>query len=309
MRTWSTIAGARTLGELCELRAGTHPDRPAVQDDASTLTYAELVARARSAARFLRARGVVAGDRVVVQGPNRVAWVVAAYGVLLAGATVAPLGHRVPEAERTRLLDRLSPRLVLQDDAVPAAPGAVRFSELEALDPVAHPLADDGLARTRADEAALVLCSSGTSGVVKAVPMTHAQLLRVYDHVARVLDASEHDVWLATVPLAHSFGFNGILLVAMMAGATVRLMAGYDPSRLTRLLREERITVLAGPPTIYHDLAALDAGASSTPHPPRHRGQHGGVGSRHGAARAAPRDPAGGGRLRDDRDQRHRRAG
>ncbi|WP_166390396.1 class I adenylate-forming enzyme family protein [Nocardioides ochotonae] len=254
------IAGARTLGELCELRAVTHADRPAVQDDATELTYAELVSRARAVARFLRERGVVAGDRVVVQGPNRVAWVVAAYGVLLAGATVAPLGHRVPDAERERLLARLAPRLVLHDDAVPAAGDAVRFSELEALDPVAQPLT--GPARTQPDEAALVLCSSGTSGVVKAVPMAHAQLLRVYDHVARVLDAGDDDVWLATVPLAHSFGFNGILLVAMMAGARVRLLAGYDPSRLTRLLREERITVLAGPPTIYHDLAALDADAS-----------------------------------------------
>jgi len=256
------IAGARTLGELCELRAATHPDRPAVQDDATALTYAELVSRARAVARFLRERGVLAGDRVVVQGPNRVAWVVAAYGVLLAGATVAPLGHRVPEAERERLLDRLAPRLVLHDDTVPAVAGAVRFSALEALAPLPVPLAGAGPAPVPADDAALVLCSSGTSGAVKAVPMTHAQLLRVYDHVARVLGATGDDVWLATVPLAHSFGFNGILLVAMMAGATVRLLPGYDPSRLTRLLREERITVLAGPPTIYHDLAGLDAGAA-----------------------------------------------
>ncbi|WP_194289105.1 MULTISPECIES: class I adenylate-forming enzyme family protein [unclassified Nocardioides] len=258
------IGGARTLGELCELRAGTHPDRSAVQDDEVRLSYAELASRARAVARLLRERGVVAGDRVVVQGPNRVAWVVAAYGVLLAGATVAPLGHRVPEAERERLLDRLAPRLVLQDDTVPAVAGAVRFAELEALAPVPEPepLISAGLRLARADDAALVLCSSGTSGAVKAVPMTHAQLLRVYDHVARVLGAVDDDVWLATVPLAHSFGFNGILLVAMMAGATVRLLPGYDPSRLTRLLHEERITVLAGPPTIYHDLAALDADAA-----------------------------------------------
>lgn len=254
--------GIQTLGELCELRARTHGDRPAVRDDVATLTYAELAARARAVARLLRARGVVAGDRVVVQGPNRVTWVSAAYGVLMAGATVVPLGHRAPDAERQRLLDQLEPRLVLQDESLDPLPGAVSFAELEALPPQPEPRHPEwGDAAT----AALVLSSSGTSGTVKAVPMTHGQLLRVYDDVRLALDATVDDVWLATVPLTHSFGFNGILLVALLAGATVRLLPDYDPARLTRLLREERITVLAGPPTIYHDLAGLGARAPA-PH-------------------------------------------
>ncbi|NPC96709.1 class I adenylate-forming enzyme family protein [Nocardioides sp. zg-DK7169] len=257
----SATGGARTLGELCELRAETHPDAVAVRDDTTSLTYAGLASRARAVARFLGERGVVPGDRVVVQGPNRTAWVSAAYGVLLAGATVAPLGHRVAVVERVRLLDRIAPRLVLQDESVAPVPGAVGFAELGAL-PAEPPGAGVRDRPSGGPEApALVLCSSGTSGALKAVPMTHAQLLRVYDHVARVLDARGDDVWLATVPLAHSFGFNGILLVAMMTGATVRLLPGYDPARLTRLLREERVTVLAGPPTIYHDLAGLDPDA------------------------------------------------
>lgn len=248
----------RTLGELCEFRAGTHGERVAVRDDTTTLTYAGLAAQARAVARLLSERGVVAGDRVVVQGPNRTAWVSAAFGVLLAGATVVPLGHRVPDVERHRLLAQLQPRLVLRDEASPALPGSLSLAELEGLAAVEEPLL-----REWGDAAApaLVLSSSGTSGTVKAVPMTHRQLLRVYDHVRLVLDATADDVWLATVPLTHSFGFNGILLTAMMAGATVRLLSDYDPARLTRLLGEERITVLAGPPTIYHDLAAVDPGA------------------------------------------------
>ncbi|WP_244928583.1 class I adenylate-forming enzyme family protein [Nocardioides sp. W7] len=252
--------GFRTLGELCEVRAGTHADRVAVRDDASTLTYAELAARARAVARLLGERGIVAGDRVAVQGPNRTAWVSAAYGVLMAGATVVPLGHRVPDAERQRLLAQLDPRLVLQDESVAPLPGAISFAELEALPSEPAPL---GLEWCDIATPALVLSSSGTSGTVKAVPMTHGQLLRVYDDVRVALDATDDDVWLATVPLTHSFGFNGILLVALLAGASVRLLPDYDPGRLTRLLREERITVLAGPPTIYHDLAGLDPGAAA----------------------------------------------
>lgn len=245
----------RTLGELCELRARTDPARPAVRDDDVELDYAALAARARAVARFLGERGVRVGDRVAVQGPNRVTWVVAAYGVLLAGATVVPLGHRLADPERQRLLDQLRPRLVLHDDVLTPLPGGVAFSRLEDLAPVPAPLAgpvvDPGTA-------ALVLSSSGTAGAVKTVPMSHRQLLRMYGDVGEVLAAEGDEVWLGVVPLSHSFGVNGILLVALLAGACVRLLPRYEPAGLARLLRTERLDVLAGPPTIYHDLAALD---------------------------------------------------
>ncbi|ANH37087.1 Long-chain-fatty-acid--CoA ligase [Nocardioides dokdonensis FR1436] len=253
------LVDARTLGELCELRARTHPTRPAVRDDELELDFASLAARARVVARFLGEQGVQVGDRVVVHGANRVTWVVAAYGVLLAGATVVPIGHRVPDAERQGLLDLLAPRLVLQDDSGTAVPGGIAFSRLEALAPVPEP---SDLPAVDPTSPALVLTSSGTSGAVKAVPMSHAQLLRMYDDVRTALDVEQDDVWLGVVPLAHSFGINGILLVAFLAGACVRLLPDYRPERLVRVLRSERVSVLAGPPTIYHDLAEIDPGVA-----------------------------------------------
>lgn len=250
----------RTLGELCELRALTHPDRPAVRDDEVELDYAALAARARAVARFLGERGIGVGDRVAVQGPNRVAWVVAAYGVLLAGAAVVPLGHRLPDPERQGLLDQLRPRLVLHDDALTPVPGGVTFRRLEGLAAV---LEAWELPPLDPRSPALVLTSSGTSGVVKAVPMSHGQLLRMYEDVRSALDADRDDVWLGVVPLAHSFGINGVLLVAFLAGACVRLLPDYRPAQLVRVLHSERVTVIAGPPTIYHDLAELDPGVAA----------------------------------------------
>ena len=139
-------------------------------------------------------------------------------------------------------------------------PGGVTFDQLAALPSVMEPLpvlAVDPAAP------ALVLSSSGTSGRIKAVPMTHWQLLRMYDDVRVVLDADADDVWLGVVPLTHSFGINGILLVALMSGACVRLLPDYHPERLVRVLRSERVTVLAGPPAIYHDLVRVDPGAAA----------------------------------------------
>lgn len=104
---------------------------------------------------------------------------------------------------------------------------------------------------------ALVLATSGTTGDVKFVPMGHAQLADLYRHISGWLGLQETDVLLGAVPLAHSFGFNGVLIVAMWAGAGVRLVDRYDAAQVRALVAESGLTVLAGPPTIYHDLHLL----------------------------------------------------
>ena len=255
----------RTLGELLALRAVTHADRPAVCDEVVALSYAELAGRARAVARLLSARGVRPGDRVVVQGRNEVTWVVAAYGVLLAGGTVVPLGARVTEQERSTLIDQLIPRLAVIGHGV-AVPDTedldcLTFTELEAV----APCAGDGVAPDAwvdPGDQAIVICSSGTSGRLKAVPMAHWQLLRMYDDTRLVLGCREDDVWAGVVPVSHSFGFNGVLLVAFLAGASVRLVPDYRRDALAALVAAGEVTVLAGPPAIYHDLAEqLDAPA------------------------------------------------
>lgn len=252
--------GFRTLGELCSTRARTHAHRLAAVDDVMAVTYSQLFDRARSVGSFLRSRGVVPGDRVVVQGPNTVAWVVAAWGCLLAGASVVPLGHRLPAAECRRLLAGMSPRLRLVADELAGTqqsqgPDELTFTQLLRLDP--HPDGADDLPVVDAAAEAVAISSSGTGGRAKVVSMTHRQLIRLYGDAQQRLDLDAGDVWLGTVPLAHSFGFNGVLLNAMISGCCVRLLPRYSPSRVAELVRRGHVTVLAGPPTLYRDLAQL----------------------------------------------------
>lgn len=255
----------QSLAELCESRARTHADLPAVGDGVLTLSYASLAERARGAARLLTDRGVAAGDRVVVIGRNSTPWVVAAFGCFLAGAALVPVGHGASRAERSRLLGSLAPRLVITDEGdCPEARehgvAVVSFHDVAdaVLQPGPCPPVDPA-----AD--ALVLSSSGTTGPVKHVTMTHRQLMRLYGDTARILRLTPHDRLLGAVPLAHSFGFNGVLLVALIAGAFVRLMPTYDRALLRPVVEEERLTVLAGPPTVYHDLAASPLTGRWTP--------------------------------------------
>lgn len=283
-----------TLVELCELRATTFPTRPAVDDGVEALNYAGLAAKARAAAAVLRAHGVRPGDRVVVAGRNSTAWVVATFGVLYAGGQVIPLGWGSTAAEQHRVVDRLGPRLVIADadlwsvqDGVTVLPLAVDLTvdlaadqtmDLPATpDHVGAGFAGPGAAETDfvaldlsdffdvdPDETALLLSTSGTTGVAKFGAMSHRQLARLYSTVSTTVGLTQHDRVLGAVPLAHSFGFNGALLIGLFAGALVRLTPHYDREHLADLVREEQLTVLVGPPTVYHDVAAAGDGRMGT---------------------------------------------
>jgi len=241
-----------TLAELCRVRARSHGAHRFVDDGTVSLTYAELAERAEAAAAALADHGVRPGDRVVVQGRNSAGWVVAGLGALLAGATLAPLGYGAPAAERDRIVERLSPRARLCDADL-AGDGWLPIEGLASSGPAPAVELDP-------DAAALVLSSSGTTGAVKSVPMSHHQLLRLYDDVAERLRIVDTDRLLGVVPLAHSFGFNGLLLVAMLRGASVRLCPRYDAAGIAELAARDEVTVLAGPPAVFHDLAASAPG-------------------------------------------------
>ncbi|MGY1812092.1 class I adenylate-forming enzyme family protein [Blastococcus sp. SYSU D00820] len=258
----------QTLADLVESRAGAHPDAPAVGDGSTVLSYAELAGRARAVAALLQARGVRPGDHVLLAGHNCTTWVVAAFGIALAGATIVPIGFGMSAGERERVVHGLEPRLLLVEDGLWPDTGPARtvvpFSELAALAP--QPRRHPGVL-VDSDAEALVLCTSGTTGAVKHVPMTHHQLLRVYSDTATRLGFGESDRFLCVVPLAHSFGFNGILLAGLLAGGYVRLVPSYDAASLPAVVRSDRLTVVAGPPTVHHDLAA--AGPAATGDTPR----------------------------------------
>jgi long-chain acyl-CoA synthetase len=59
------------------------------------------------------------------------------------------------------------------------------------------------------------------------------------------------DVGLGALPFFHVFGLNVVLGVGLSAGATVVLVDRFDPAGALRLVREHRVTVLAGVPTMF----------------------------------------------------------
>jgi o-succinylbenzoate---CoA ligase len=222
--------------------AGVNPDRLALVTPGGSLTYAELAARARSAAGGLEARGVSAGETVGLALTAGEDFAAALHGCLLLGAAAVPIDLRLADSERE---SRMRGVATIVDGPVDGPP-------------LTH------VPQHREEAVATVMHTSGSTAAPKRVSLTYGNWLwnALGSAVALGLDAQER--WLCPMPLAHVGGLS-ILLRSTIYATTVVLPGRFDAESIKRELSdpERRITLLSLVPTMLSRL--LDAGLE---HPP-----------------------------------------
>ena len=88
--------------------------------------------------------------------------------------------------------------------------------------------------------------------------MNHLQNLRLYAEWCELADLREGDRYLMVNPYFHTFGFKAGLIASFTRGATMVPVPVFDVDRVVELIAAERITMLPGPPTLYHSLLAVE---------------------------------------------------
>ena len=192
----------------------------------------ELARRVARVAGGLRELGVVAGDAVAWQSPNREEVDVAYRACWRLGATAIPLHHQAGAADVDRLLGATQPKVVLDLDALPEG------------DPVTGVWPD-------ASARAVVLFTAGTTGAPKGVIHSQSTLAYKAVQMAQVHELTPDDCVLMPAPCAHISGLlNGITLPGVVPFRVV-FMAKWDPARAIELIERERVTYMIGPPTFF----------------------------------------------------------
>jgi long-chain acyl-CoA synthetase len=259
--------------------ASANADRVALCLGENRMTYRELEVASARVAGLLRERGIRPDDRVGVMLPNVMEFAVVYYGVLRAGGVVVPMNPLLRAREVAYYLRDSGAALafVWQGCADEARAGAKQAeSDAIVVDPAIF--ADVLLARARpaahvverwADDTAVILYTSGTTGQPKGAELTHANLARNAEVVATdLLRLTAADVIFGGLPLFHSFGQTCTLNAAVAAGACLTLVPRFDPTQALQILAGQRATVFAGVPTMYgallrvpdgeaHDMSAL----------------------------------------------------
>ncbi len=102
------------------------------------------------------------------------------------------------------------------------------------------------------DDDAVILYTSGTTGVPKGAELTHANLLRNAEVTATtLLDTGPGDVVMGCLPLFHSFGLTCGLNAAVLGGACLALLPRFDPGAALEMISREKVTIFEGVPTMY----------------------------------------------------------
>ena len=256
------------LGTILHANAQERPEHPAVILDQRSIAYAELDRAARSVAAALRERGVQPGDAVALLIPNVPEFTIAYFGILYAGAVVIPINVLAAAPEVAYFLEDSKARLLVAHALFEAAAregcaaagvpcvmaGAGGGSD--SLEEMIEAPPRDGLHSTAAEDTAVVLYTSGTTGKPKGAELTHVNLfLNCAFVVPKIMPAGDFDkVALATLPLFHSFGQTVIQNGMLAAGGTFTLMPRFEPGAAFEVMARDRVTIFAGVPTMYFAL-------------------------------------------------------
>jgi long-chain acyl-CoA synthetase len=255
------------LGTILQASAADHPDDVVIRLGEAAIPYAELDRAARGVAASLRARGIQPGDRVAVLIPNVPEFTITYFGILYAGAAVVPI-NVLAAAPEVEYFIRDSNAKLLVVHALFEAPGRggaeaagvpVVMAGGDGPDTVAALAQADPLDfphPTSADDTAVVLYTSGTTGKPKGAELTHTNLfVNCSQVVPRLTPIAREDLRaLATLPLFHSFGQTCIQNATIAAGGAFSLLPRFEPTEAFEIIQRDRITLFAGVPTMYFAL-------------------------------------------------------
>jgi acyl-CoA synthetase (AMP-forming)/AMP-acid ligase II len=228
-----------TLTEHVLGGAAARGDHPAFIDGASgdVTTYAELADQVDAVAALLQSRGIVKGSVVGLVGPNSAEWAIAYHGILRAGAIVTPMNPLLTDKEIERQVRDSGAGLVIDDAAglvSEAEPGA-RPDEVD-VDPA---------------ELAVLPYSSGTTGLMKGVMLTHRNLVANIEQAWSSMPVGPDDTLVGVLPFFHIYGQTVVLNLGLAKGSTIVNMPRFDLDQLLEIVERHGVTWLhVAPPVI-----------------------------------------------------------
>ena len=220
------------------------------QGDRST-TYGSLLERAEQWSGRLTRLGVGRGDRVAILAENDEPWIAAYLGTLRVGAVAVPLDTNYRQDQVATILVHCGARAILVSQKYTGTTGTTgtRVIPIETAtdDELRPPMVDMG-----ADEAAVILYTSGTTADPKGVVLTHGNLEAERHAALGVIDCHERDAILGVLPLFHSLAQMANLVVPLSVGARVVFLETVSSASLVGALQERGITIFACVPQFFY---------------------------------------------------------
>lgn len=266
----------RTILEFLVATNRRFADIPAVQipsgDSFRSISYINLGRRTSDTAYSLKQLGVQRSDRVGILSESRPEWSIAFFGIVSCAGITVPMDAKLTDTEIEFVLNdsgakclfisapyldriqKLKPRLtslehIILFDEVPREGVSFLNNFKVPENEIAH-------RDISPDDIALIVYTSGTTGVAKGVELTYGNLLFEAKSLNDYGKFRPRDQFLSILPLNHMLELTGGLIAPLYAGATITYCESLKPANILKLMQKTKTTAMICVPLVlklFHD--------------------------------------------------------
>ena len=257
------------LANNLERSAFYFPDRPAVIEGDTEISYREFNQESNHVATALIGLGINPGDPVALCAPSSYQWLACYFGILKAGAIAVTLPSTLTRGELTQLLNDARPKVLFTVDEklddlgdrsdhpylekTISTSGDIPYSGLLEIGSYSFKAVD----RDRKSTAA-ILYTGGTTGIPKGVMLTHENIKSSVHNVCHFERSNQGDRALCFLPPNHIFAQIHIMNSMVYAGGSLVIQPSFDLDKVLEAIRRHQITKFYGVPTIYYRLLQIE---------------------------------------------------
>ncbi|MGE0230280.1 MAG: long-chain-fatty-acid--CoA ligase [Flavobacteriaceae bacterium] len=250
----------RTLGDIARFHAKQTPEKPAILCEGKATSFKTLDLDSNRIANALLRADLPAEMPAGFIGKNSPFFTTLLFGAAKAGRTLLALNWRLSAREIGEIIGYAECRFLIADQSmIELAREACRHAGMDVeivLAPVdvASPDWDrfmdgcddlDPQIAVPEDMTALLLFTSGTTGLPKGVELTHANFnfIRLTEHLDDGLPWEADDVYLMSMPNFHTAG-TGLMLQSLYVGSTVVMLEAFEPKAVLKAITDTRPTII-----------------------------------------------------------------
>ena len=241
--------------------AGSFPQKVAIVNDGSELTWSEFDQAVDRLARRLIAAGLLPGQSVMILSENSAEFLILCFGVWRAGGVMAVVHASFTPSQLDYALANAEPHFLFAEKEQRAvAAAALERTGMQAqifelaigLDPLGHVIPFDGeLPVVDPDALGIIGYTSGTTGMPKPVALSHGTIGHGTDACARIWRVTSADTVLVSMPLSWLAGLIILSVTATARGAKIHLLRRFSAEDALDAMVNHGVTFFFGATTMY----------------------------------------------------------
>ena len=261
-----------TLGDILSINARKYPKKVALVDGERRLTFQEINDRVNRLSHALKKLGLKHGDRITMRAKNCTQWFEFFFAAAKCGAIAVPTNPLLKEQEFSYMIqDSGATILFIQETDIPFCQslplsslglkhvicldrGAGDIKDYEQLLKESHP--DEIEVQVAETDPAMIVYTSGTTGLPKGVTLTHKNCLTDTRHIVMEMLIEMHHVFLLIFPFFHTAAISQMFRT-WYVGATQVLSPSTNPVDIVKTISREKITDVIIVPTLLNAICNL----------------------------------------------------